>query len=209
MEGKQELDNIFCSWHVHFKWVSLYTFLTYTFSIFKVIYLHCLPPGHTHEDIDQSFSSWSTHYWKKGFGSPADVPSFLHDAYHDSTRPEWEMVHAVYDFKNVLRPCTTYITGYSKARAFKFVKHEQNVAMFHKESSLDVQWRGLPSDNSRGILLFQDIPPVDISFNAKVVKHLDIKVIETIMKCDNLFQPLSQRSRTFITQLKTGNSFFY
>ena len=187
----------------------MYIFNAYTFSIFKVIYLHCLPPGHTHEDIDQSFSSWSSHYWKKGFGSPADVPQFLLDAYHESTRPEWEMVQAVYDFKSILKPFTCSISGYSKARAFKFIRYQENVAIFHKESSLDEQWRGLPNDNSRGILLFQDIPPVDISFSAKEIKPLDTKVIETIMKSDNLYQPLSLRSKTFLTQLKIGTFFIF
>ena len=120
-----------------------------------------------------------------------------------------EMVHAVYDFKSVLKPCTCSISGYSKARAFKFIKYEDNVTMFHKESSLDKQWRGLPNDNSRGILLFQDISSFDTSFNAKEVKSLETRVIENIMKCDNLFQPLSQRSKTYLCQLKTGNFFIF
>ena len=185
----------------------MYAFLTYTFSIFKVIYLHCLSPGHTHEDIDRFFSSWSTHYWKKGFGSPADISQFLHDAYHDSTRPEWEMVHAVYDFKSVLKPCTCSISGYSKARAFKFIKYEDNVAMFHKESSLDEQWRGLPSDNNRGILLFHNIPPSDLTIAAKSTNPLDEKVLDNILKDSNLIDPLSYQSKSFFTTLHSGMHF--
>ena len=44
---------------------------------FNTIFLYCLPTGHTHEDIDQMFSSWNTHYWSKGLQSPLAVPKFL------------------------------------------------------------------------------------------------------------------------------------
>ena len=41
-------------------------------------YLHAfLTTGHTHEDIDQMFSTWNTHYWKSGISSHISVPSFI------------------------------------------------------------------------------------------------------------------------------------
>ena len=84
-------------------------------------------------------SHGTSHYWKRELGSPVDVLQLLTWAYSDSTRPQWEMIHAVYGFKEALQPYVTKISGHSKARSFCFIKYQENVAMFYKESSLDKQ----------------------------------------------------------------------
>lgn len=117
------------------------------------------------------------------------------------------MIQAVYGFKDVFESCVTSISGYSKARAFRFIKYEDNIAMFYKESSLDEQWRGLPSDNNRGILLFHNIPPSDLTIAAKPTNPLDEKVLDNILKDSNLIDPLSYQSKSFFTTLHSGMHF--
>jgi len=114
------------------------------------------------------------------------------------------MIQAVYGFKDVFESCVTSISGYSKARAFRFIKYEDNIAMFYKESSLDVEWKGLPNNNSRGILLFSDVPSSTITFDAKPTKSLNIKVLEAILKCSSLMHSLSAQSASYLCSLLQG-----
>ena len=44
---------------------------------FNEIYLDSLPTGHTHENIDQLFSNFNIHYWKRGLQSPLEMENFL------------------------------------------------------------------------------------------------------------------------------------
>ena len=43
---------------------------------FDEVFMYCLPVGHIHEDIDQMFSNWNTHYWKTGLQSPLGINDF-------------------------------------------------------------------------------------------------------------------------------------
>jgi hypothetical protein len=58
---------------------TIFSFLSLliTYGWFKEIYLYSLPPGHIHEDIDQLFSNWNIHYWKKGLQSSLEIFEFL------------------------------------------------------------------------------------------------------------------------------------
>ena len=114
------------------------------------------------------------------------------------------MIHSVYGFKQTFEPYLTKMSGYSKARSFRFIKHQDNVAMFYKKSSLDNQWRGLPSDNSRGILLFKKIPLFDLEFASIPTKHLDDVIIGNILKCKIMIDLLSHQSKSFLTILQSG-----
>jgi hypothetical protein len=54
-----------------------YLGLLVKFGWFKHIYMYSLPSGHTHEDIDQMFSTWNTHYWRQGLQSVENIPDFI------------------------------------------------------------------------------------------------------------------------------------
>ena len=54
-----------------------YLGLLIQFGWFKNIDMYSLAPGHTHEDIDQMFSTWHQHYWHKGLQSPLAIPHFI------------------------------------------------------------------------------------------------------------------------------------
>ena len=94
------------------------------FGWFKTIYLDCLPPGHTHENIDQMFSAFNTHFWKRGLESSNNIPRFLEEAYNSTeTRPKWNIIDKVYDLMTVAENCMTNIWGYSSSdfRSYKVI----------------------------------------------------------------------------------------
>ncbi len=172
---------------------------------FREIYVHSLPPGHTHEDIDRMYSSWNSHYWKRGLQSPASIPEFLEWAYPNSEfRPQWHTVHSIFDIKKMLQEYLINMSGHSHARAFKFCRYESNIAMWYKASSLQINWQGLSSDPSRGILLFSELPDENIHPTKIVPSVLDTSVLEALLTNLNIIKYFSLKDTLFFSQLRTG-----
>jgi hypothetical protein len=77
-----------------------YLGLLLKFGWFKHIELYVLTSGHTHEDIDQMFSTWNVHYWTVGLQSIQSMEEFLSWAYKsEETRPTFHQVQYIYSFK--------------------------------------------------------------------------------------------------------------
>jgi hypothetical protein len=103
---------------------------------FKEIFMYSLPPGHTHEDIDQMFSTWNVHYWKKGLQSVNDISQFINWAYSNpETRPTFKMIEYCYNIKDWIKSNLTKFTGYSEFRSFKLISEVENVALYYKVCS--------------------------------------------------------------------------
>src|SRR3984957_12387470 len=80
-----------------------YLGLLIQFGWFKSVQMYSLPTDHTHEDIDQMFSTWNIHYWKKGLQSVASIPEFIDWAYPNvEKRPIFKMVQNCYNIKEWL-----------------------------------------------------------------------------------------------------------
>jgi hypothetical protein len=172
---------------------------------FREIYVYALPPGHTHEDIDRMYSSWNIHYWKRGLQSPVSIPDFLKWAYPDPTfRPQWHDVHSCFDIKEMLKVYLIKMTGHSQARAFKFHPHDGNVAMWYKSSSLYDTWLGLTSDQSKGILLFSEVPSDDISPKRISLSPLNNELIGNLLTNSNITHYFTLEDRLFFSQLHFG-----
>jgi hypothetical protein len=123
---------------------------------FNEIYLDSLTPGHTHENIDQLFSNFNLHYWKRGLQSPLEMDDFLEWSYEtEATRPKFKMVTQVYNTSNWLEHFRISMKGHSSARSFKIVKDNNKAVLFYRNCCLDQQWIGLESNNSNGIILFK------------------------------------------------------
>ena len=62
--------------------------------------LHFLPPGHTHEDVDQLFSIWKKLLKSASALMPADFLDLIERAYqNEESRPELVAVETVWDWK--------------------------------------------------------------------------------------------------------------
>ena len=189
-----------------------YLGLLVKFGWFKNIFLHFLPTGHTHEDIDQMFSTWNIHYWRIGLSSHLSVPSFIEWAYPDlNTRPQFQMVQKCYNFKDWLKNFGTSMKGHSEFRAFKFILEKlqlnSNVSMFYKISSLRDEWKGISTENN-GILLFTSFPDIDKNPPLTPLKELETEVIQSFMKHTSITDNLDTESLEFYLTLQTNSKFY-
>jgi hypothetical protein len=68
-------------------------------NIYQSVTLSFLIPGHTHEDIDQMFSTWSQHYYSKSLFTLEHIPHFIQTAYTDiNKRPTSTQLSWLYNF---------------------------------------------------------------------------------------------------------------
>ena len=183
------------------------------FGWFKHIYMHSLPTGRTHEDIDQMFSTWNVHYWRIGLASPLVVPEFVEWAYqNESKRPHFQMVHHCYKFKDWLQNFGVTMKEHTEFRSFKMdlekVSVNSNITLLYKSSSLDVDWNGLSSEDKNGIIVFHSFPNVEQSPNLYDPQELDLDLINNLLNNSSITNNLDPESHEFYLQLQT-NSFFY
>ena len=190
-----------------------YLGLLVKFGWFKQVYMHSLPTGHTHEDIDQMFSTWNTHYWMSGLSSPVAVPKFLTWAYPDETkRPQFQMVQFCFNFKKWFETFRTSLKGHSQFRSFKFVLEklqlDSNVSLFYKSTSLEETWKGISSSNNNEILLFSSFP--DVSENPSLIspKPLDTDLITDLIKNSSITTSFETSCSEFYLCLQSNSTFY-
>ena len=111
--------------------------------------------------------------------SPIDVPKFLTWAYPDVTkRPQFQMVHFCFNFKEWFKICKTSLKDHSQFRSFKFtlekLQLDSNISMFYKITSFEETWKGFQSSDNNGIVLFSSFP--DISENPKLIPPKPIEL---------------------------------
>lgn len=177
---------------------------------FENIYLYSLPTGHTHEDIDQLFSNWNTHYWKKGLQSPEEIDSFLVWSYpNETTRPTFKMMEMVYDMKSWFENFGISMKHHTAHRAFHFQKFKDNVQFFYKPSSLNNQWFGLEGSSSDGIILFYQLPfHYEIPFQHNY-QSLDLDIIDIIIKTPTITKYLDSIHLQWYLKLFSNNTFYF
>ena len=190
-----------------------YMGLLIKFGWFKNVHINSLPVGHTHEDIDQMFSTWNVHYWMTGLQSPIAVPSFLEWAYADSQyRPSFKMLHYCFNFKQWLKEYGVSLTGHSSFRSFKMhldqLQHSSNVALSYKECSLQQDWIGLNGINSPGIILFHSFPDITHIPTLIEPQELNHELLETLLGTTSITNHLDDDNMEWYLQL-LGNSIFY
>ena len=100
------------------------------------------------------------------------------------------------------------IAGYSQAKVFKFISYDDNVALWHKSSSLQTSWQGLSSDSIKGILIFSDVPSHDIITEIILSKELDNELIETLLKNPNITCYFALQNTTFFCSTKLSMLIF-
>ncbi|KAL6068537.1 ATP binding [Balamuthia mandrillaris] len=108
-ENKNKYLLAFLCWLVHLK-------------MFSKIKLCFLPPGHTHEDVDQMFSTFRKALLKFDIESLEQFFTFINSSYlTDETRPELHPLEWVWDFKGWLHPFMVNLEGHSQPLFFKFI----------------------------------------------------------------------------------------
>jgi len=185
---------------------------------FKEIYLNCLPPGHTHGEIDREFSKWAINEPSKSFYDSSSLDTFICQAWKadkgiNKNKIRWCWLTKVYDWKKLFKESQVNLSGYSKARVLRFKKNKTGeVIMKYKCKEGEIQWLGREEEEGKkhkGIVVCQSY----VSCSPEEVKpnNLDMEIIEGIRKhplYENKIQK-SVLSAEFWKDLKTlGSSEF-
>ncbi|MGH2613147.1 MAG: hypothetical protein ACRDFB_08905 [Rhabdochlamydiaceae bacterium] len=86
-------------------------------NIYQTVTLSCLIQGHTHEDIDQMFSTWSRYYWTHTLETFNEVESFVTSAYPtEDTCPSVHFMPWVWEWKGLIESNLCKISDHSKPR---------------------------------------------------------------------------------------------
>lgn len=137
-------------------------------NIFDNVYLSSLPPGHTHEDIDQKFSVISRKLQITSLFSPLGWTSFIEKTFASLIQSGWKIfgtsVTGIWNFKEFFETNTTDISGHSTARYFHIYKvHSQHSYVGMKlKKRLSDSWEGLATigpNSTTPIALFYPHPP--------------------------------------------------
>jgi hypothetical protein len=85
--------------------------------IYETVTISMLIPGHTHEDIDQMFSTLSKYYWSHTLESLEHIKKFVKEAYKDETkRPKVYITSWTWDFKSLVAKHLCHMKKHSKPR---------------------------------------------------------------------------------------------
>ena len=86
-------------------------------NIYKTVTLSCLIQGHTHEDIDQMFSTWSRYYWTHTLETFNEIQSFINSAYPTvETRPSVHFMSSIWNWKDLIKQNLNNISHHSGPR---------------------------------------------------------------------------------------------
>ena len=126
----------FCEWLVHK-------------GLFQEIMISMLPPGHTHIDVDQMFSTFSKWLDTHSIHSLSDLLSSVDSAYRgDSTKPTAFFLPTVYNFIGFFAPFMRDLGGLNTAHVFLICKQPNGLVgiKVKKWHSVDSKWLGADSN---------------------------------------------------------------
>ena len=139
----------FCFWLVELGW-------------FQEVMISMLPPGHTHVDIDQMFSTLSIYLKHSRVEIPTEMPAKVEQAYRkESTKPTSSFLPCVFNFVGFLAPFVKAISGLNSAHVFLIRKLPTgNVGMkIKKWHSTSEPWMGSITSPDNWIELLSSKPP--------------------------------------------------
>ena len=139
----------FCHWLIHLGW-------------FQEIVISMLPPGHTHIDIDQMFSTLAINLKSNNIETPYHLIDRVNHAYRkEATKPTAAFIPDVWNFIGFLAPFVRDIGGLNTAHVFLIRKLPDGaVGMKCKKwHSTDDTWTGSLAAPDEWIQLLTSKPP--------------------------------------------------
>jgi hypothetical protein len=147
-ENKNRWMMAFCCWLVHIGW-------------FNEIMISMLPPGHTHIDVDQMFSTFSMYLDVHSVEFLSDLCTAVDKAYKkETTKPTSSFFPVVFNWVGFFAPFLQDISGLNSAHAFLFRKLSSGkigmkVKQYHSTSA---SWTGSHEDPSGWMSLMHNFP---------------------------------------------------
>lgn len=127
---------------------------------YKEVNLFFLPPGHTHAENDALFVPIAKGKWTTNCHSPKHFVDYFtpkcYRRYKQCTIPTLKEISFVYTWRNWLSPHMRDIQHHSSHRAFQFIKKDNGIEMFYKNSTVDQNWIGYHT--SYGYQLLSSFP---------------------------------------------------
>eukprot|EP01103_Thecamoeba_quadrilineata_P019099 TRINITY_DN75_c0_g1_i3.p1 TRINITY_DN75_c0_g1~~TRINITY_DN75_c0_g1_i3.p1 ORF type:complete len:751 (-),score=109.78 TRINITY_DN75_c0_g1_i3:31-2283(-) len=126
---------------------------------FDSVQISFLIAGHTHEDVDQLFSTFAVPMKETSVSSLPQFIEYLDKWYpRANSRPTAIFLTCLYDFKTWLEPHLARLEGHSKPHSFLFKKDvDGDVKLWYRDyCSSKEDWQG--DQNNNGVALFIDLP---------------------------------------------------
>jgi hypothetical protein len=100
--------------------------------------------------------------------------------------------------------------GYSQFRTFQLNYNvtANNVALFYKQSSLDISWNSLNSASIFGILLFHKFSHVINMLQLLNLQNLDVDLIQNLLNNISITQSLNIQNKEFYLYLLADTKFY-
>eukprot|EP00731_Ephydatia_muelleri_P038423 Em0757g1a len=188
--------------------------------IFRKVRLSFLPVGHTHEDIDQMFSRFSSYLNKNDAVTPGELMEALRKSY--SPEPDVHVLEQseVFDFKAWIEPHLEEMHNHVAPKHFIFKLVDGSLVFKYKYWATDPKWE--PYNSSIQLFTNTDISPTTLQSLVPNISALNLsQVVEDIDKltdyttevqvqewkifCERMNQQ-DQLSRCPFTQLVYGDA---
>jgi hypothetical protein len=136
-DGKNKYIFAFAAHLVHWGW-------------FEEVLIVSLIQGHTHDLIDQEFSTWSIGEKKYSIPSFHQIGYFISKAFQKK-KTSFTILRRLYDWISYFDETLTEFHHYSNARLFKITKENNRVIMKYKTNIFEDEWHGfqLPGSNKQ------------------------------------------------------------
>lgn len=146
-----QMDN--CSRENKNRFVFAYLESLVEVGLFNEVLVGFLPVGHTHEDIDQSFSTTSTRLRTAQAITLSDLHAELRQCYNNRTSVEH--IDSMVNWSGLceLEGCLTNVQGFTQFQYFRFLKDNMHPSENGNRKSTKCQVRVLSTDSWRNLVL--------------------------------------------------------
>lgn len=182
------------------RWMFGFILMLIYWKWFLEVNIYFLQPGHTHEDVDQMFSTLSLWLDTNSVGSIPSLISNLPKAWNKSPsyRPQIKCFPAFMNWSQWLAPHLKDFSGHNRSYAFIFrLQSNGRPGMKMKTLAQSKLWQGTPDDPTQWIDLFTTIPTGYPSLSMP-----DLIALDSIADIDKFENWITTEEHTWLTSLK-------
>ena len=195
-----QLDN--CGRENKNRFIFAFCSLLVKLKIFKKIKVSFLMVGHTHEDIDQMFSSFSTWLNKNDAHDLEVLMNGFEKSYtHSNIAPTAVKVDHLYNVSDLMHSVMTDVSGTRKPHVFRFTRNSNgNVDIKCKLWSTDEVWTDCKGSES---FLLRQTPNGEPSLIEAKLKKINIEELKHDLEIPIIKSSLSQQASSWWSELIT------
>ena len=135
------------------QYVLTYLYLLVDMGIFEEVLMSNMPPGHTHNNVDQMFGVFASHLKKVEIPTFESLMDELKKINVNGSQPVVKELVYTCDFVKLIEPYLLPLNGHSAFYQFKIRRENDSTRLYVKEDELDPDWK-FPS----GIKMLSGLP---------------------------------------------------